>query len=107
MKERSKLYSIDEFAYDEDGNCLLDYIIKLEDLDYQLPKILDIIGVPSRHIVKVNMAKKRRNHYSNYYNSETIQIVADIHKEDIRISNYTFRAPSNKFVEIVKRILKI
>ncbi|MCF7885840.1 MAG: sulfotransferase family protein [Candidatus Marinimicrobia bacterium] len=72
----------------EQGNLIVDYIGKVEDIDQDWKKIcqinnLDYIEMPHKN-------KSKRSSYRNYYNSETRQIVRERFKWGIERFNYSF-----------------
>ena len=62
-------------------------ILKLENIDNDLPKYLNI---DIKQVVKENVGKYTKD-YKEYYNSKSIQIVADWYKKDIDTWGYDFK----------------
>lgn len=73
-----------EWGYD--GEKYVDYFIKLEELSEKKLKEVGL-NVSYTHI-KAN--ESQHDHYSTYYNNETIEIVRKMHKDDIKYFNYKF-----------------
>ena len=49
------------------------------------------VGVPSAQLPRLKSGiRKGKRHYSEYYDDETRDIVAEIHRNDIRLFNYRF-----------------
>lgn len=73
-----------------DGLCV-DYVIRYEQLDEGSREVFSRIGVPDVKIprLKTGMRKGKR-HFTEYYDDETRDIVAELHRNDIRLFNYRF-----------------
>lgn len=73
-----------EWSYD--GEKHVDYFIKLEELSEK--KLREVgLNISYTH-TKTNVSQ--HDHYSVYYNNETIDMVRDMHKDDIKYFNYKF-----------------
>lgn len=84
----SKQSTIKKFAFNENDECLVDYILKIEDINTELPKILNKLGLPKRKIRKLNASE--HNHYSDYYDEETKDAVGKFFEFDIEYAQYFF-----------------
>jgi hypothetical protein len=76
------------WLFDESGNSLMDYIFKLEDLD-GMDKVFDDLNIP-----KVNLPHKNKNnhkHYTEYYDNEAREMVAEKYAKDIEYFGYEFK----------------
>jgi len=72
---------------DEGGNFLMDYVFKLEDPN-GMDKVFNDLKIP-----KVKLPHKNKNghkHYTEYYNDETREIVAEKYAKDIDYFGYKF-----------------
>ena len=72
---------------DEGGNFLMDYVFKLEDPN-GMDKVFNDLKIP-----KVKLPHKNKNghkHYTEYYNDETREIVAEKYRKDIEYFGYEF-----------------
>lgn len=54
---------IKDFTSDKNGNCLVDKIIRVEELDEEMPALLDQIGLPIdwEKVPSMNISKKKRD----------------------------------------------
>ena len=82
---------------DERGNIDVDFIGRfenlVEDVDTVLEKINQIYPLPPRkHWTqrKLNVSHGATEHYSHYYNDETIELVQTVYQKDIEHFGYTF-----------------
>lgn len=67
-----------------------DVVIRFEDLDAGLAKVLDLAGAPRFNLPKVNTTSHRDHDYRAYYTDETRGLVEEVLAEDIRTHGYTF-----------------
>ena len=84
-----------KFFQDENGKIIVNFIGRLENFKADSAHILDRLGIQAE-IPHVNAT--RHKHYSEYYNTETREMVAEMYKDDIRILWYKFeeqRPPSS------------
>lgn len=71
-----------------EGEWAMDEMVKLENLNRHWPRICDDIGVEYKPLPHSN--ETSHAHYSNYYDQETQDIVADWYKPDIETFNFEF-----------------
>jgi len=74
----------------EDGEVDIDYIVKFENLQHEMKKICQIIGINGR--LEHKNATNRKN-YKAYYSIETKKIIEDFFEEDFEFFDY----PIEKF----------
>lgn len=78
---------------DEQGNILVNKVIRFENLGKEFDEVCRELGINVR---LPHEKKSKHNHYSDYYNEETTQIVADWFKPDIDAFGYHFESRDSK-----------
>jgi hypothetical protein len=73
---------------DLDGNLLVDYVGRLEDVQATLDWVSERVGVGRMSMPHINGTHK--GHYSQYYNQATKDMVAEICKLDIEYFGYQY-----------------
>ena len=77
-----------KFLSDKEGNLLVDFVGRFENLQEDFNKACDRIGVTRTELPHVN--KSEHKHYSCYYDKATRDVVEKIGKEDNKMFGYTF-----------------
>lgn len=72
---------------DENGNCLMDFVGKMENLSEDFDKVCARIGVKSK---LPHSNKSAHKNYRSYYTDETRELVAQHFKDDIEAFGYEF-----------------
>lgn len=92
-------YALQHFAGDEDGNLLTQHIIKLENIDIELPRALEQAGLIQYahcHVPRVNTLENRkpakRRRYNEFYSPATRDLVAERYQFEIDKFGYQFGA---------------
>jgi hypothetical protein len=68
-----------------------DFVIRYERLPEDYSEVCKKLGLPSSTLPKLKGGiRKNKFHYSDFYDEESIAIVADRHKNDIRLFGYEF-----------------
>ncbi len=84
-------YSLDKYATDEQGNMLVDKIIRLEDINRDLLPTLVQIGIPNAESLVIEEINRRKyNSYTTYYDEATIKLVGERFRYDIEKFDYRF-----------------
>ncbi len=74
----------DNFYIIDDQLCV-DYTIRFENLEENLKEICRMIGLPEITLPRLKSGFRKRFHYTEYYDDESREIVAERHKNDIRL----------------------
>ena len=75
------------FLLDSEGNLLVDFVGKVENIEEDFSKICKKIGINSK-LPFTNVSK--HTHYRDYYDAETRDLTAKIYQEDIARFGYMF-----------------
>tara|TARA_X000001036_G_scaffold439146_1_gene489159 strand:- start:3123 stop:3764 length:642 start_codon:yes stop_codon:yes gene_type:complete len=72
-----------------DGSVGVDFIGKFENFEADFQYVCDKIGIPAPKLPHVN--KSKVNNYVDYYNEESVEIVAKKYAKDIDYFGYKFK----------------
>lgn len=76
--------------FDFDGNFKLDFIGRFEKFNEDLKEICKTIKIDYDPELHINKSKKRKRHYSMYFNNELKQIFNNSYEDDIKQLGYEF-----------------
>ena len=78
-----------DYLVDLNGNLIVDFVGRYENLEEDFRKACDRIGIRPRRLPHRRQAKDRKA-YRAYYNDLTAELVAEHFKKDIEVFGYTF-----------------
>ena len=87
----SRFARITQFSFVSDGRTkelLLDFVGKFENLQQDFDKVCKIIDIPSQKLNTINTS--RHEHYTEYYNEDTKNIIGHHFRKDVKHFGYKF-----------------
>ncbi len=93
-----------EYLYDHNGNILVDFVGKFENLQTDFNHVCNNINIPETKLPHINSSnsnilniflnsvqrEKSKDHYSDYYDKESKEHVENLYKNDIKYFRYEF-----------------
>ena len=78
-----------EYIYDNSGNCLVDFIGKVESLEGDFRRLCHLLPADATRLYRKNRSRHRK--YWKYFNTRTRTIVAEYYAQDIEYFGYDFK----------------
>ncbi|MGF1489030.1 MAG: sulfotransferase family 2 domain-containing protein [Prochloraceae cyanobacterium] len=79
-----------QFVRDSNGNKLVDYIGRYENLKADLERVFNKVGLEHIKLPVANKSHGKSLSYRDYYREDTKALVADKYREDIALFGYEF-----------------
>jgi len=73
-----------------DGELCVDFVIRYENLSDDFNEVCRRVGLDEVELPRLKSGFKRGYHYSEYYDEESKAVVAERHRNDIRLFGYQF-----------------
>lgn len=83
-------YSIKDYVSDNNGNILVDKIIRLEDIETEFPQVWKDLGLPTSELQLIKANEGQHRPYQDYYSKADIELVRAMYAYDITKYNYQF-----------------
>lgn len=91
--------NVTNFAFDTEGNRLLNQIILLEHFNQALPELWRRLGLPFKGVERKNVRMGSRRPYQDWYSKELRELVASHYAENIEMGGYTFDGGFRPYVK--------
>jgi len=89
--QRYGTYALGAYVGDGRGNELVDRVVRLEDIDTALPRVLAEIGLPPDSAAEIPIVNAGgRTNYRRYYDPATVDYVGSLYRDDIERFGYAF-----------------
>lgn len=86
--EHVQWYEQWRFILDKDGHRLVDFIGRFENLQQDFQSVMTRLGRPNEKLP--HTMKSQRTHYSDYYDQESLDTVAQMYQRDIELLGYSY-----------------
>ena len=84
LENNDRFYSID-------NDLCVDYVIRYENLEGDFQQVCKLIGIPPMSLPRLKTGiREQGRHYTEYYDDASRDLVAELHKNDLRFFNYAF-----------------
>ena len=88
IKKKSPLHSYYNYFVDNNDSLTFDFYIRLEHIQEDFNIVCDKIGIPRQQLPHKN--KSKHKHYTEYYDDDSREVVAELFKKDIEYFGYEF-----------------
>lgn len=88
-------YSNLDYITDEHGELIVDSVIKFENRENELATVAKRIGLKELGTTHVNKHTPIEKHYSEYYDAQSIEIIAELYQRDLEWFGYEFERPGS------------
>jgi len=93
ISEKEVSFANCEDYYFKDGERIADHYLRYENLESDYEKLCYRIGIPYRKLPKIRAdLRTDKKHYSNYYDENTIELVAKMFPQIIKEFGYKFES---------------
>ena len=86
----NKVVTLLQYAQDLNGDLLIDFIGKLEQMDKSQKNIFTKLKQPSQIIPSINISPDKEKDYRKYYNKNSQELAQRLFKEDLEYFNYKY-----------------
>jgi hypothetical protein len=85
----------DGFYFNGDGTLGLDHVLRYENLTEDFGRVCERLGIPDTPLPFLKTkTRPKGTHYSEYYDDESRERVARVHRRQIEAFGYTFEGPA-------------
>ena len=88
VRERIEWFNHVDIISDENGNWLVDYVLRFENLEEDWNRLFMGLGYDPPKLPVKN--KSKHKHYFEYYDEDTMKFIHHLYKKDIEVFGYTF-----------------
>jgi hypothetical protein len=93
LEELPEKFINTQYYFDSDDKPLADFYIRFEKLEEDYKKVCGFLGIPYNKIPRLKSKhRKKKEHYSKFFNDETVKMVGGRFKKEIDFFNYRFEA---------------
>lgn len=91
--------------FDLEGPLKMDFVGRFETFDDDMKIISEQLGLNYTPQLHLNKSKKKKKHYSHYFNNELIQVFNSVYSNDIEQLNYSF--DDQRYTFSLKNLFKL
>lgn len=91
LKELPEKFTNTQYYFDTGGKPVVDFYLRFEELEDGYKKVCGILNIPYNKLPRLKSKhRKKREHYSKFYNEKTMKMVEKRFKKEIEYFNYEF-----------------